>query len=176
MRRSSAGAVLRALVAFTLSYIDLGTRIAAIVFFFSEGLVLFAAIQITILIFNFGVQSLLVWLTNQPRLEYVYIWTSTKMGMEIFRGVRKVPRPTGILYSSQGICTFTRLADIGSESILSALFQAYVLSTLPVWNPVSIFALVSSLGASAYTVADAHFDMDADAHSRSYDFPHNALL
>ena len=87
-----------------------------IVFFLTTGQTILAVIQISILIFQHGMQSLVIELTIQPRTEHFLVWTSSKMAVDFFRAVTKRSRPKGGEHSTESICTYTRLVDIGSEA------------------------------------------------------------
>ena len=144
--------------------------------FFWTGQTSYAYFQLGILLFNRVAQSLLVELTNQPRLEHLLVWTWTKLPTDLYRAVTKAPRVEGVEYNSEHLCKYSRLLDLGTESMPSAIFQSYVLATSPAWSILSVITLCSSLASSAYTCADAHWRTDADRDSRLIDPDFNCLL
>ena len=145
-------------------------------FFFATGQRTYAYFQLGILLFNKVAQSLLVALTNQPMWEHLLVWTWTKLATDMYRAVTKKPRREGEEWNAEALCMFTRLVDLGSESLPSAIFQSYVLATSPEWSIFSVITLCSSLASSAYTCADAHLRTDGNNDNRLYDPDFNCLL
>ena len=176
LRRASAGAILRGSIALILSYVDLGSRFALLGSFLATGQTNFAFFQLGIFAFNHGCQSLFVALTNQPISEHILVWTSTKLPADIYRAATNQPTPERVHHSAGSICLFTRLIDLGSESMLSIIFLSYVLAISPEWSLFSVITLCTSLASSAYTAADAHVMKDAERASRDNDHIQNCLL
>ena len=135
-----------------------------------------ASIQIAILVFNKVCQSLVVVMTNQPRTEHVHVWVGSKKAVQAFRAVTKVAVPEGMFYNQEDLSSWTRLLDLGTESMLSAAFQSYVLATSPTWSVFSVVTLVSCLASTAYTVADSHVRLEEDRDSRTFDCYHHCLV
>ena len=145
-------------------------------FFFATGQRNYAYFQLGILLFNNVAQSLLVALLNQPMWEHLLVWTWTKLAADMYRAVTKKPRSEGVEFHSEALCKYTRLIDLGSESMPSAIFQSYVLATSPEWSIFSVITLCSSLASSAYTCADAHLRTDVYRENRLYEAHFNCLL
>ena len=164
------------MVALGLSYFDLGSRLAAVGFFFATGQRNYAYFQLGILLFNNVAQSLLVALTNQPMWEHLLVWTWTKLAADMYRAVTKKPRSEGGGWNSEELCKYSRLIDLATESMPSAIFQSYVLATSPEWSIFSVITLCSSLASSAYTCADAHLRSDVDRGNRLYSLHFDCLM